>query len=196
MPWQVSGLSNSFGGDITGIFFDLKAMPSMPIRPMTPADAEAVLAIYQQGIDTGEATFQAQAPDWEEWDAGHHPHSRLVFLNSEGIAGWAALAPVSSRPVYAGVADISIYVATEAAGQGIGGQLMDAVIEAAEANGIWTIQAGIFPENTASIALHKKHGFRVVGTRERLGLMSHGPKSGAWRDVVFMERRSTLIGSD
>lgn len=152
---------------------------------MQPEDWPAVRAIYLQGIATGNATFETTAPDWETWNAGHLPHSRLVARDADAILGWAALSPYSRRQVYAGVAEVSLYVAENARGQGIGAALLAALVAESEANGIWTLQAGIFPENLASIALHTRFGFRIAGTRERIGCMN-----GQWRDVVLLERRA------
>ena len=159
------------------------------IAPLTADQWEAVRAIYLDGIATGNATFQQTAPDWPEWDKAHLPTCRIVALSNNEILGWAALTSVSSRCVYAGVAEVSVYVAQSARGNGIGSVLLANLITASEATGIWTLQAGIFPENTASIHLHTKAGFRIVGTRERLGSMN-----GRWRDVVLMERRSSVAG--
>ena len=142
-------------------------------------------AIYEQGIAGGNATFETEAPSWEDWDKTHLEGHRLVALQGGDVVGWAALAPVSERCVYAGVAENSVYVADDAQGRGVGRALLEALITSAERDGIWTIQTGIFPENEASIELHKRCGFRVVGVRERLG-----QHQGVWRDVVFMERRS------
>ena len=161
----------------------------MIIDELQTGDWPAVRSIYQEGIDTGHATFEAHAPAWEQWDADHIATCRLVARNSSRIAGWAALSPVSSRCVYAGVAEVSIYVAAASRGQGTGKALLQALIEASERQGIWTLQAGIFWENRASIALHQRCGFRVVGRRERLGLMH-----GVWRDVALLERRSRVTG--
>ena len=177
-------------------------MTDLSIRKMREADGPAVMRIYQEGIDGGQATFQASVPDWETWSAGHLAVGRLVaeaqgagaHENGHAILGWAALSPVSARPVYVGIAEVSIYVATAAHGGGVGSCLLAAVIEASEAAGIWTLQAGSFPENDASLALHQRHGFRILGTRERPGRMPHGPFAGRWRDVVLMERRSTKAG--
>jgi len=151
---------------------------------MRPADWRAVREIYLQGIATGNATFQKTAPDWEEWDRSHLPHSRLVVRREGKVAGWGALSRVSPRQVYAGVAEVSVYVAEWARSQGVGRVLLDGLVAESERHGIWTLQAGIFPENHASLALHRSAGFRVVGTRERLGCMD-----GVWRDVVLLERR-------
>lgn len=146
---------------------------------------EAVRAIYLEGIATGNATFQQSAPAWEEWDAGHLADCRLVAMEGDTVCGWAALSPVSQRPVYAGVAEVSIYVAADWRGKGVGRALLTELVAASEKAGLWTLQAGIFPENEASIELHERCGFRVVGVRERLGCME-----GRWRDVVLMERRA------
>ena len=179
-------------------------MSDLSIREMREADGPAVMRIYQEGIDGGQATFQASVPDWPTWSAGHLAAGRLVAESQQSeerelrdaILGWAALSPVSARPVYAGIAEVSIYVAAAAQGRGVGSRLLAAVIEASEAAGFWTLQAGSFPENDASLALHQRHGFRILGTRERPGRMPHGPYAGRWRDVVLMERRSTKTGLD
>lgn len=164
-------------------------MPAVAIRRMQAADWPSMRAIYLEGIATGNATFAQSAPEWEEWDAAHLHSCRLIAQNESAVAGWAALSPYSGRCVYAGVAEVSIYVAAAVRGQGVGAALLKALIAASEEAGIWTLQAGIFPENTASIQLHRSCGFRVVGTRERLGCMN-----GRWRDVVLMERRSNVAG--
>jgi phosphinothricin acetyltransferase len=156
------------------------------IRPMLPKDWDAVRDIYQEGIRTGNATFETEVPDWEKWNRSHLPDCRLLACTITEVAGWAALSPISAREVYRGVAEVSIYVAERVRGNGIGSQLLAALITASEEHGIWTLQAGIFPENVASVALHERHGFRIVGTRERIGCLK-----GCWRDVALMERRST-----
>ena len=161
------------------------------IDSMRPQDWESVRAIYLEGIATGQATFETDAPDWERWDAGHLPKCRLVARNSDGVLGWAALSPVSRRKVYAGVAEVSVYVAASARGRGVGGALMRALIEASERHGFWTLQSSVFPENRASVALHLKHGFREVGRRERIAR-----RDGVWRDTVVLERRSHIVGVD
>jgi L-amino acid N-acyltransferase YncA len=159
------------------------------IGAMTSEDWPAVRDIYAEGIATGNATFETAVSDWAKWDNAHHKHCRLLARDSQGILGWAALSPVSSRQVYAGVAEVSIYVAASARGRGAGKGLLMALIAASEHSGIWTLQAGIFPENVASIRLHKSCGFREVGLRQRPGQLA-----GAWRDVCLMERRSRNVG--
>ncbi len=159
------------------------------IETLQPADWPAVRAIYLEGIAIGNATFEQDAPDWEKWDAGKLVICRLVARLGAKIIGWAALSPVSGRPVYRGVAEISVYVAESARGQGVGRDLLARLIADSEAEGLWTLQGGIFPENAPSIRLHQSAGFRIVGTRERLGQMD-----GVWRDVVLMERRSAVVG--
>lgn len=166
------------------------------IDDLIPVDAEEVLRIYGEGIATGNSTFEAQAPPWSRWDEGHLRSPRLVARKSARLLGWAALSPVSGRCVYSGVAEVSVYVAAEARGRGVGGKLLLGLIAASEAQGIWTLQAGVFPENQASLALIKSCGFRAIGIRERLGRMSYGPLAGTWRDVVLLERRSKTVGID
>ncbi len=156
---------------------------------MTPADAEIVLGIYRQGIATGDATFETEVPAWEEWDRTHLVHSRIVAEMDSRVVGWAALSPVSDRCVYGGVAEVSVYVASGARGKGIGLALLDALVTSSESEGIWTLQAGLFPENVASVRIQERMGFRVVGVRERLGQLA-----GVWRDVLLMERRSQVQG--
>jgi L-amino acid N-acyltransferase YncA len=153
---------------------------------LTEADWPAVRAIYEEGIAGGRATFETEAPGWVAWDRAHT--LRLVAEHDGEVVGWAALSPVSERCVYEGVAEDSIYVADSRQGRGIGRSLLEELIRRAEADGVWTIQAGIFPENDPSIALHERCGFRVVGTRERIG-----KHHGVWRDVVLMERRSEEV---
>jgi L-amino acid N-acyltransferase YncA len=159
------------------------------LEAMSPADWESVRAIYREGIATGDATFEQSAPEWEQWDEGHLPACRLVARSRGEVLGWAALSRVSRRRVYRGVAEVSVYVFGRARRKGVGMALLTALIESSEREGIWTLQAGIFPENTASVELHRRAGFRVVGIRERLGSMD-----GRWRDVVLMERRSAVVG--
>lgn len=167
-------------------------MTGVRIRPMTDADAAAVLSIYQAGIDSGDATFEVSAPDWPRFCASKLPDHRLVAVDPETdrVLGWATLSPVSERCVYAGVTENAVYVDPTARGRGVGAVLLRALIESSERAGIWTIQSGIFPENTASLALHEKVGFRVVGRRERIGQQ----RDGHWRDVLFLERRSPVVG--
>jgi L-amino acid N-acyltransferase YncA len=162
---------------------------AVSIVPMTPEDWPAVRAIYIEGIATGNATFETTAPDWEKWDAAHIDSCRLVARLNGEVLGWAALSAVSSRCVYAGVAEVSIYVAGAARGRGIGLKLLSGLVTASEQAGIWTLQAGIFADNEASVRLHERCGFRIVGTRERLGQLK-----GTWRDVLLMERRSEVVG--
>jgi L-amino acid N-acyltransferase YncA len=159
------------------------------LEPMSPADWESVRAIYREGIASGNATFEQSAPQWEQWDEGHLRACRWVARSHGEVLGWAALSPVSRRRVYRGVAEVSVYVSGQVRRKGVGMALLAALIESSEREGIWTLQAGIFPENTASVELHRRAGFRVVGTRERLGAMD-----GRWRDVVLMERRSAVVG--
>jgi L-amino acid N-acyltransferase YncA len=168
----------------------LMLMPTCEIAPMTKQHWDAVREIYGQGIATGNATFESSVPDWKHWDERHLPVCRLIARWDKKVLGWAALSRVSSRPVYAGIAEVSIYVADEARGQGIGRKLLSALVEASEQNGIWTLQAGILAENAVSIRLHQQAGFRIVGTRERIGCMD-----GRWRDTVLMERRSAVVGA-
>lgn len=174
----------------------MSALGGALIRPMRGGDGPAVLQIYADGVATGHATFQAQAPDWAVWDADHLAAARLVAASAGKVVGWAALSALSARPVYRGVAEVSVYVGTQGRGAGLGRQLLAALIMASEGAGIWTLQGGIFPENEVSIALHRSLGFRIVGRRERLGLMTYGPLAGHWRDVVLMERRSTKAGNE
>ncbi len=160
------------------------------VQNLSVADADAILDIYQQGIDTGHATFQEHAPSWNDWDQSHLQTPRLgAFMDTE-LAGWAALSPTSSRCVYAGVAEESVYVGTKFTGMGIGLKLLRAIITGSEEEGIWTLTAGIFPENEASIKLHQKAGFQSLGRRERIGKITFGPLAGQWRDVLSFERRS------
>jgi L-amino acid N-acyltransferase YncA len=158
------------------------------IDEMQAADWPQVAAIYQAGMDTGNATFETTVPAWKKWNAAHRPDCRLVVRNGDQVLGWAALSPVSTRAVYAGVAEESIYIAAAARGQGVGKALLGALIAASEQVGIWTLQTGIFPENVPSIGLHRACGFREVGIRERLG-----QRYGVWHDVVLMERRSQIV---
>lgn len=157
---------------------------------MKPSDWEAVKEIYEEGIATGNATFQQSAPTWHEWNSTHLQHSRIVAKDNN-VLGWAALTPVSGRCVYAGVAEVSVYVSDKARGKGLGKQLLQKLVDESEANNIWTLQAGIFPENIASIKIHEACGFRILGKRDRIGKMN-----GIWRDTVLLERRSETVGID
>jgi phosphinothricin acetyltransferase len=159
------------------------------ITPMQPDDWPTVREIYREGIATGHATFETDLPDWEKWDGGHRQDCRLIARKVEEVLGWAALSPVSGRRVYAGVAEVSVYVAAAARGTGVGKALLEALIQESELHRIWTLQAGIFPENAASIALHKSRGFREVGVRRHIGKLDE-----VWRDVLLLERRSSTVG--
>jgi L-amino acid N-acyltransferase YncA len=185
---------------------DVPGKAPIAVRAMTGDDWPAVRAIYEAGIATGNATFETAVPSWRRWDAGHLPGHRLVAVvpglvgdvagdvedaadgPGDTVVGWAALSPVSDRCVYAGVAEVSVYVDPAHHGHGVGSTLMVALLERAEEGGIWTVQSQIFPENAASLAIHRRCGFRLVGRRERLGRMD-----GSWRDVVLLERRSPTI---
>jgi L-amino acid N-acyltransferase YncA len=158
------------------------------VAPMTAAQAEAVLAIYATGIATGNATFETAAPTWAAFDAARLPGHRFVALDGDQVIGWIACSPVSARPAYAGVVEHSVYVDPGHGGRGVGRALLEALIASTEAAGIWTIQSGVFPENTASLALHRRCGFRDIGVRERIG-----KHAGVWRDVILIERRSPHV---
>jgi phosphinothricin acetyltransferase len=155
------------------------------LERMRADDWEQVRAIYLEGIRSGHSTFETEAPSWEKWDEGHLQIARLVMRDGETVLGWAALSPVSKREVYRGVAEVTVYVSESARGQGIGRALLEALIAEAEKNGIWTLQASIFPENVASVQLHLRCGFREVGRRERIAMLN-----GVWRDTLLFERRS------
>ena len=161
------------------------------IQAMHPADWERVRAIYEQGIASGQATFELEAPSWEKWDASHHPFARLVARSEGRVVGWAALSPVSGRRCYEGVAEVSVYVDNERHGQGIGRQLLLATIAESERRGFWTLQGGTFAENEASLRLQRACGFRVIGKRERIGQLG-----GVWKDTILTERRSPVVGVD
>ncbi|GAA4195992.1 GNAT family N-acetyltransferase [Pedobacter jeongneungensis] len=163
----------------------------MEIIELLPLHWEEVRIIYLQGIATKQATFQTDAPAWEEWDKGHLAGLRYVAIIDGNVAGWAALTPVSGRCVYAGVTEVSVYIHEGYRSKGIGGALLQKLVTESEASNIWTLQSGIFPENTASIALHEKLGFRKIGYREKIGKMD-----GVWRDTVLMERRSKITGKE
>ena len=162
------------------------------VRDLRPEDWPEVRRIYAEGIATGDATFETEPPGWEAFDAGRLRTPRLVAEGHAGdVLGWAVLSPVSSRCVYGGVAEVSVYVAERARGQGVGSRLLAELVRRSEEAGLWTLQAGIFPENEATLALHVKHGFREVGRRERIGRMD-----GRWRDTLLLERRSRVVGID
>ncbi|RJQ62084.1 MAG: N-acetyltransferase [Desulfobacteraceae bacterium] len=162
---------------------------NISIEPLHPKDWEAIRSIYREGIATRNATFETDAPTWEVWDQGHLKACRLAARNEGRLVGWAALSPVSKRKVYAGVAEVSLYVAGSARAKGVGKALLLKLIEESEKAGIWTLQGGIFPENESSLSLHRACGFRIVGRRERIGKMDD-----VWRDVILMERRSSTAG--
>jgi phosphinothricin acetyltransferase len=164
------------------------------VRDMTAGDWPAVEAIYREGIATGNATFEADPPTWDEFDREKVPSPRLVAVDGDQVVGWAAAARTSSRCVYEGVLEHSVYVTEGSRGTGVGKQLLTAFLDASEAAGIWTVQSGVFPENEPSLAIHHELGFRDVGVRERVGRMTYGPYAGQWRDVVLIERRSNAIG--
>jgi L-amino acid N-acyltransferase YncA len=157
----------------------------MMIIAMTDHDAARVLEIYKMGIETRNATFETDVPAWEDWDAKHLPHSRLVYSEDDSVLGWAALSQVSGRPAYKGVAELSVYVDTSFAGRGIGSKLMEEVLLSAEEHGIWTLTSSIFPENMPTLRLHEKFGFRILGVREKIAKLD-----GKWRSTILLERRS------
>lgn len=165
------------------------------VRTMTTADWPAVQEIYRQGVEDGEATFETTTPTWDVFDAGKIPAPRLVATDNDGtVVGWAAASAVSTRNVYRGAIEHSVYIHRAARGRGVGRVLLDAFIDAAENAGFWTIQSSIFPENTASMRIHETAGFRIVGTRERIAKSTLGPHAGQWRDTILVERRSTRNG--
>lgn len=159
------------------------------ITGLRPEHWPEVARIYGEGIETGNATFETDVPSWESWDASHLPNHRLIATQEGLVIGWAALVPVSDRCVYGGVVENSVYVATAARGAGVGRKLLEALIASTEIAGIWTIQTGIFPENEASVRLHERVGFEIVGRRKRIGKLR-----GNWRDVLLLERRSDVVG--
>ena len=161
------------------------------IEPMAPEDWEQVRVIYEEGIRAGNATFETSAPSWEQWDKAHLPFCRLVARNRGAVVGWAALSAVSARKAYAGVAEVSLYVSEKARGKGVGTALQEELNGQSEGHGIWTLQGVVFPENTASLALLKRSGFREVGRRERISQIV-----GRWRDTILLERRSLVVGKD
>jgi phosphinothricin acetyltransferase len=166
----------------------MQVATALEIRALRPDDWPEVARIYDEGIRTGHATFETAVPSWDEWHDAHLRAHRLVAVIDGRLAGWAAASPVSSRCVYAGVAEHSVYVAAEARRRGVGRELLAALIDSSERAGIWTLESGIFPENAASLALHAALGFRVVGVRRRLGRLH-----GVWRDVLLLERRSEVV---
>jgi phosphinothricin acetyltransferase len=166
-------------------------MKEISIQLMTENSWTDVARIYESGIATKNATFESKVPDWDSWSKAHRKDCRLIALIEDKIVGWVALSNVSSRCVYSGVAEVSIYVDTFNLGKGIGDRLMTELTKESESNGIWTLKSGIFPENTASIRLHEKHGFRIIGNEERIGKMDD-----TWRDVLLLERRSKNVGID
>ena len=163
----------------------------MTVRNMKPSDWENVSRIYSEGIATGIATFETQTPDYDQWDKAHTEHCRLIAEQDGEVMGWAALSPVSSRCVYGGVGEVSVYISNKSRGKGIGKLLMEQLIRESEEAGYWTIQSGIFPENTASIKLHEKMGFRYIGKRERVGKIHE-----VWKDNLLFEKRSDKVGMD
>jgi phosphinothricin acetyltransferase len=163
----------------------------MEIRKLLEEHYPRVRQIYLEGIATGQGTFETEAPSWEKWNVSHLEHGRIVALDDRIIVGWAALTPVSDRCVYAGVAEVSVYVALNFCGKGVGDKLLKFLVRESESHNIWTLQAGIFPENEASLRLHYKNGFRTVGIREKVGKMNN-----TWRDTVLLERRSKSVGLD
>ena len=166
-------------------------MSSFVVESMVAGDWPAICGIYLEGISTGLATFETEAPSWETWDATHLSFGRLVARRAGDVLGWAALSAVSQRKAYAGVAEVSVYVAESSRAKGVGRALLEQLIRESEPNGIWTLQAAVFPENAATIALHKGCGFREVGRRERISMLN-----GNWRDTILLERRSKTVGAD
>ncbi len=163
----------------------------MKVRALHHDDWPAVARIYAEGIATGLATFESKVPEWHDWDSAHLMDCRLIAEEEGDVLGWAALSPVSGRCVYGGVAEVSVYVAASARGRGVGSALLEELIRESEQAGLWTLQAGIFPDNEPSIAVHVKHGFREVGVRHRIGRLN-----GQWRDVALLERRSGVVGAE
>lgn len=163
----------------------------MKFKPLLAGHWPAVKKIYEEGIATGNATFQGLAPSWEEWDSSHVKSSRIVAIINGEVVGWAALTPVSGRCVYSGVGEVSVYVSESARGKGVGKALLGELIASSENDGFWTLTAGVFPENEASLRIHRQSGFKVLGIRERIGKLN-----GVWRSTVFLERRSSVTGID
>lgn len=156
---------------------------------MQASDWQQVKKIFEEGIQTGDATFQTSVSEWTDWNKSHLEHSRIIAKEDGHLVGWAALTPVSSRCIYAGVAEVSVYISAGARGKGIGKQLLQTLVEESEANNLWTLQAGIFPENIPSIRIHEYCGFKLVGVRQKIGKMN-----GVWRDTLLLERRSSKVG--
>lgn len=169
----------------------MASSPALAIVPLLPEHWPSVRAIYAEGIATGHATFETEVPEWEAWDAKCLSEGRLIALVDGSVAGWAALMPISKRRVYAGVAEESVYVGAAYRGRGVGRRLLEQLVAESEVLGIWTLQAGIFPENVASVRVHEACGFRTVGVRRGIGRMA-----GRWRDVLLLERRSEVVGTD
>lgn len=159
------------------------------IRAIKSSDARDILEIYKYGLDGRNATFETKVPDWDEWENKFHEHSRLAFTENERVIGWAGITPFSKREVYKGVAEVSIYIHPDFSGKGIGSQLMEALIASSEKHGIWTLFSSVFPENKATISLHMKFGFRLMGRREKIAKLD-----GVWRDTLIFERRSKNVG--
>ena len=169
-------------------------LSTVTIRPMRDGDWPAVQRIYSEGIATGHATFEAQAPDWDRFNSSRLPRHRLVAGTADGtVLGWATVSPASTRPAYSGVVEHSVYIAAAARGLGLGAALLRALADSTEGDGIWTIQASVFPENEASLKLHLANGYVVVGRRHRIARMTRGPLTGEWRDTILIERRSPAI---
>lgn len=170
----------------------MKKVGNVEIRLLAESDWPAVRAIYLEGIATGQATFETTVPSWEKWDNSHLSFARLVATSGDGrVAGWAAISRMSARPIYSGVAEVSVYVGHDFTGRGVGRILLEQLVTSSEEHGIWTLQASVFPENQASMTLHKRCGFREVGVRKRIGKMGE-----VWRDTVLLERRSQVVGAD
>lgn len=164
-------------------------MEIIGFREMLEEDYPSVKKIYLDGIATGNATFQTDAPEWQDWDKSHFKHSRIIVLFNGEIAGWAALSMVSSRCVYAGVAEVSVYIDSNCRGKNLGTKILEKLVKSSEENGIWTLTASVFPENEVSLKIHEKNGFRVQGFRQKIGKMN-----GKWRDTLLLERRSKIVG--
>lgn len=181
--------------DVGGAREALLRMLLVTVRPMRADDWPQVERIYREGIESGSATFEREPPDWEGFDTSRVRDARLVAVDGDVVLGWAAASPVSRRPVYRGVIEHSVYVAAAAQGRGVGRELLADLLEVADAAGYWTVQSSIFPENHASLALHERLGFRTVGRREAIALMSYGPYEGRWRDTILVEWRSAKRGT-